>query len=346
VTAPVYLVRGNDPVLRHDALGTLLVELLDGEDRSLVVEDLTVPGRTGDGDDVGGGEGRANVVAAACNAASSPPFMTARRIVVLHDVGALTNAEAQPLIEYLADPLPTTVVVCVTGGGTLPTNLTKAWKGQVTQVGPETEDTKSVLVNELNAAGVRLTPDALQEVSDHFGEDASRARSLVDTLRSAYGDEAPRLNLAQVSPYLGDSGSVPVYQLANAIEAGNVPEALALLERMLNVTTSAQPKPMHPLQIIGLLQNQYRRLAKLDDPSIRTDQDAVAALGGKVKPYPAKKALAQSRALGTEGIRAAYGYLAQADLDLKGRRAIPEPAVVEILVARLAGLTNRSRARR
>ncbi len=346
MTAPVYLVRGNDPLLRHDALGTLLVELLAGEDRSLVVEDLTVPGRAGEGDEVGGSEGRANVVAAACNAAASPPFMTARRIVVLHDVGALTNAEAQPLIDYLADPLPTTVVVCVTGGGTLPTNLTKAWKGQVTQVGPETEDTKSVLVNELNAAGVRLAPDALQAVTDHFGEDASRARSLVDTLRSAYGDDAPRLDLAQVSPYLGDTGSVPVYQLANAIEAGDVPEALSLLERMLNVTTSAQPKPMHPLQIIGLLQNQYRRLAKLDDPSIRSDQDAVAALGGKVKPYPAKKALAQSRALGTEGIRTAYGYLAQADLDLKGKRAIPEQAVVEILVARLAGLTNRSRVRR
>ncbi|MCU1458383.1 MAG: polymerase delta subunit [Actinomycetia bacterium] len=345
MTAPVYLVRGNDPLLRHDALMTLLVELLDGEDRSLVVEDLTIPGRTGEGDEVGGSEGRSNVVAAASNAALSPPFMTARRIVVLHDVGALTNAEAAPLIEYLADPLPTTVLVCVAGGGTLPTNLTKAWKGQVTQVGPETEDTKSVLVNELNAAGVRLTPDALQEVSDHFGEDASRARSLVDTLRSAYGDEAPRLNLTQIGPYLGETGSVPVYQLANAIEAGDVPGALALLERMLNVTTSAQPKPMHPLQIIGLLQNQYRRLAKLDDPSIRTDQDAVAALGGKVKPYPAKKALAHSRALGTDGIRTAYGYLAQADLDLKGKRAIPEQAVVEILVARLAGLTNRSRVR-
>ena len=34
--------------------------------------------------------------------------------------------------------------------------------------------------------------------------------------------------------------------------------------------------------------------------------------------------------------------IAQADLDLKGARAIPEDAVMEVLVARLAALNGRS----
>ena len=69
----------------------------------------------------------------------------------------------------------------------------------------------------------------------------------------------------------------------------------------------------------------------------------MAALGGRVKQYPAKKALEQSRALGTTGIRDAFDALFQADLDLKGARAIPADAVVEVLVAKLATLSGRSR---
>ena len=48
---------------------------------------------------------------------------------------------------------------------------------------------------------------------------------------------------------------------------------------------------MHPLQIMGMLNGYYRRILRLDDPSLRSPADAVAALGGKVKEYPARKAL-------------------------------------------------------
>jgi hypothetical protein len=108
------------------------------------------------------------------------------------------------------------------------------------------------------------------------------------------------------------------------------------------VTSPRQPKPMHPLQVMGLLHNHYRRLARLDDPDVVDERSAVAALGGKVKPYPARKAWEQARSLGSGGIRQAFARLHQADLDLKGVRAIPEGVVMEVLVARLAGLAGRS----
>ena len=70
----------------------------------------------------------------------------------------------------------------------------------------------------------------------------------------------------------------------------------------------------------------------------------MAALGGKVKEYPARKALDQARALGTGGIRQAFDALFQADLDLKGARGIPEEAVMEVLVVRLTRLAARAAA--
>jgi hypothetical protein len=69
----------------------------------------------------------------------------------------------------------------------------------------------------------------------------------------------------------------------------------------------------------------------------------VAALDGRVKEYPARKALDQARALQAGGLRQAFDHLFAADLDLKGARAIPEDAVLEVLVARLAALAGRTR---
>ncbi|MFZ4515519.1 MAG: DNA polymerase III subunit delta [Acidimicrobiia bacterium] len=341
----LYLVRGDDPLLRADALRELVDEVLAGQDRSLAVEEFAIPGRADGDEEVGGAAGRAAVLASAIDAAQSPPFMTDRRVVIIREIGACSASDVVPLVAYLDDPMPTTVMILVAGGGRLAPGITKACKASGEERGPVTEDVASVLSERASAAGIRLAPDALRAVTEHLGSDAGRVPQIVELLASTYGEGA-RLSEADVLPYLGEAGSIPVYELANAVEAGDVAGALTVLDRMLTVTSMQQPKPMHPLQVLAMLHNQVRRLALLDDPSIRTDAQAVEALGGKVKPYPAKKALATSRKWGSERIRQAYDALADADLALKGASAMPERTVVEILVARLAGLSQRAGARR
>ena len=63
---------------------------------------------------------------------------------------------------------------------------------------------------------------------------------------------------------------------------------------------------MHPIQVLGLLASYYRRLLRLDDSSVQTSADAIEALGGRVKEFPARKALEAARILGTDGIRQAF----------------------------------------
>ena len=338
-----YVVRGSDPVLRSRALQELVDELIGTDDRSLVVEDLTVPGR---GDDGGGSEGREAVVAAAVVAAQSPPFMTASRVVLLRDYEHLTAEEVEPIVAYLADPLDTTQLVFVAGGGgRVPKALADLLKGATT-VGPESERTLDVLQTALEANGLTLRGGAGKLVADHLGEDAGRVGALIEVLVGTYGTGAT-LEADDVAPYLGEAGSVPVYSLTNAIESGDAAAALATLDRLLTVTSPRQPKPMHPLQVLGLLTARYRRLMLLDDPSIRTEADAHAALGGKGSSFPAKKALEAVRALGSDGLRRAVDLLHAADLDLKGASAVPPEAVVEVLVVRLANLgAGRSRGSR
>jgi DNA polymerase-3 subunit delta len=344
MTVTTHLVKGDDPVLRGDALDDLLRVLLADDDRTLALEEVAIPGRgSSEGESTGGAEAREAAVAIIVNAAQSPPFMTSKRVVVVRDIGHLAAGDLDPLLAYLDDPLDTTVLVFVAGGGRTPDALGKKLKAvKAAEHGPAATATADVLANELDAASVTLDPMAVKAMTEHLGQDAGRVGGIVDTLAAAYGPGA-RLGADDVTPYLGEAGSVPVYQLTNAIEAGDVAAALEVLHRLLHATGPQQPKPMHPLQITAMLHGQYRRLARLDDPGVRSVDDAMAALGGRVKQYPARKALEQARALGTAGIRDAFDALFQADLDIKGARAIPAEVVVEVLVARLATLSARSR---
>ncbi len=347
-----YVVRGENPILRGEVVEQLLVELVGDDDRMLTVEELVVPGKAaaGEGSDDAptGAEGRAAVMAAALNAAHSPPFMTSRRVVVIQEAGNLARDDVGGIVEYLGDPLPTTALVVVPGAGRLPKDLADALKrAKAVELGPAAERTGDVLEQHLRDAELKLRPEAVKTMSTHLGEDAGRIPALVDLLVSSFGPGAT-LDVADVEPYLGDAGAVPSYVLTNTIEAGDAPAALDTLHRLLAAADPRQQRPMHPLQVMGLLHGYYRRIARLTDPEIRSARDAVDALGGRIKEYPARKALEQARALGSDGVRQAFDHLSTADLDLKGARAIPEEAVLEVLVARLASLSaraNRGRAR-
>ena len=97
------------------------------------------------------------------------------------------------------------------------------------------------------------------------------------------------------------------------------------LHRLLTAPSPQQPKPMHPLQIMGMLHGYYRRHRSGSTiPTIRDAGDAVAALGGRGEGVP-----------GPQGARAGAGArhrrpppgvrppARQADLDLKGARGDP-----------------------
>jgi len=237
------------------------------------------------------------------------------------------------------------VLVLVAGGGTIAPGLTKKLKElKAPERAPESEATDKVLIGQAHEQGVLLSKEAADLITKHLGDDAGRVVALVEVLSAAFAPDE-RLSGDDVRPYLGEEGTVAPYLLTNAIEEGDTPRALELLHRLLTVTSAKQPKPMHPLQVMGVLTGHYRRVLRLDDPDIRGENDAVAALGGKVKPFPAKKALGQARSLGTDGIRQAFDALAQADLDLKGARGIPEDAVMEVLVVRLSRLAGGRPAR-
>ncbi|MGZ4676699.1 MAG: DNA polymerase III subunit delta [Acidimicrobiia bacterium] len=336
----VSVVKGNDPILRDRELFRLLTELVGDEDRTLLVEEYTVPAKAGavpddeePAEDLGGA---APIVRAIVNAAQSPPFMTSKRIVVVRDYEALPADAVGPVVAVLDDLLDTTELVFVAGaGGRIVKALADALKGANVR-GDTSEKLTDVLQRELERAGLTMKGDAARAVIEHLGEDAGRIGAIVDLLESTFG-AGSHLERADVEPYLNDAGAVKPFELTNRIEEGDVAGALVILDRLLTVTSPTQPRPMHPLQVLGILTGRYRKLARLDADAIRTVDDAHRIWGGK-SSYPAKKALEAARGLGHEGFARAFAELHRADIGIKGATGLGEGPVLEIAVARLAQL--------
>jgi DNA polymerase-3 subunit delta len=312
---PVHLLKGDDPTLLADALHALVTELSGDDPNS--VEDLGA-------EDAG--------VDTAVEAAQTPAFLADRRVVVLRDVGRFRTEEVQPLITYLQDPMPTTVVVLVAGGGQTPAKLLDAVKkaGKVHDVGAGTGKARTQWITDtLKHAPVVLDRDARGLLADHIGEDVGRIGTLLDALAAAYGEGA-NVTSDMLGPFLGAAGAVAPWDLTDAIDRGDTETALVQLHRML------EAGERHPLVVLSTLHRHFSAMLRLDGANVRTDAEAAALTG--TGPYPAKKALAQSRRLGPAGVARAITLLAEADLDLRGARAWPDELILEVLVARLSKL--------
>lgn len=350
-SALVTFVRGEDPSLRDREVQQIVDELLGGDDRSFALDDHTIPGRrrstSGADEPDDGGPGDAGeslelpVFTAITTALQSPPFMTNCRVVVVRDVGNLSKDQVQWIVDYIAEPLDSSRLVLVAGGGKTPAALDKACKAAgVTVVAPKSEKTEDVLGTEAKSAGVKLTADAARHITARFGEDAGRVPELVELLHATYGDGAT-LDVDAVDAYLGELGTANRFDLANAIDRGDGPKALEVLHRMLTATSAREPKPLHPLQVMASLTYHYQRLLRLDDPSIVTKEQAAEVLGMR-SAAGARFPLDAARRLGSGGLREAMGLLAKAELDLRGESAVDERTVMEVLVARLAHLSRRN----
>jgi DNA polymerase-3 subunit delta len=335
----VQLLGGDDPTVLGEAVHAAVHEALGGADRDLVLAQLTEEDyRVDDGYEL----------APLVDAAQTPPFLTEHRVVVGRHLGRFTKADdLAPLLAYLADPLETTRMILVWERGQNPrqdrhgaipkklAEVVKAAGGTVTDTAiPSGKAADAWLDERLAQAAVKLERGARELVRARFGEDRSRVVGLLVTLESAFGAGA-HVRVEDVEPFLGEAGSVPPWELTDAIDRGDIPGALDKLGRMLGAGER------HPLQLLATLHTHYSRMLRLDGEGGLDERGAAQLLGLKGSTFPAKKALTQAKRLGSPRLHSAVGLLADADLALRGAVAWSPELVMEVLVARLANLSRR-----
>jgi len=322
--APIHLLNGDDAALLSEAMSTLVERLVGDGDKTLLVDDHTTEEYT---------------VEHVVDAARTLPFLTDRRIVVARGAERFTADDLGPLVSYLDDPSPTSTVIVEWGGGRVPKKLTDAIKTsggvKVATAAPhQARARQSWLDDRLADSAVALEPRAKRAIAERLGEDVGRLGGLLAVLESAFG-AGVQLSVDDVEPFLGQSGSAPTWDLTDALDKGDITTALNVLARLLD------GGGRHPLQIMASLHSHYERMLKLDGSGVRDEKAAAELLGMKGSTFPAKKALTQTRRLGTESIAKAIVLLGTADMDLKGNTGLDNRTVIEVLVARLAQLSKR-----
>ena len=224
LSAPVFLLKGSDDVLLNEAARELVHALVGEEDRSLVVDEVDA-GRfeREDGTDV----------SALVDAAQTPPFLTARRVVVGRHLGLFgTKDSVAPLVAYLADPLDSTALVLVwerppKTGARLPA-LPKSLNEAVQSAGGVLVDTaiadrqrKDWIEEHVAESGLKLDREARALLADRLTGDPGRLRGVLEALGSTFGEGA-RLSADDVEPYLGEAADVQPWDLTDAIDSGDI----------------------------------------------------------------------------------------------------------------------------
>lgn len=323
--ALVTFIKGDDPTLVGDRIRDLVDSMVGAADRSLLVDEFS-------GDEF--------ELAAVADASQTPPFLTDFRIVLARNMERFTTADSvSPLLTYLGSPLESTSMILVwTGGGRVPKKLTDAIKaagGEIVSaaVPGQAKAKRQWFDDQLAHSPVSLTAPAARMVSDQLGEDVNRLGSLLEMLAAIHGPDT-KLGPDEIAPYLGQAGSVPPWDLTDAIDKGDLALAITNLHRMLGAGER------HALQIMATLTTHFRRMLTLDGAAVGGEKDAAARLGMKGSTFPAKKALNQCRKLGSAKVGRSIELLGQADLDLRGATAWSPELVMEVLVARLAQLSR------
>ena len=337
MTTASTVVVGTDATMVYDALHNVVLDALGSLDPSFALQDFTAKDVTAGGEPIG---------SRVLEALNTPPFLVERRVVVVRDAQSLVADEVTAILSWMSDPAPGIALVV----GVVGAKSNKLVKGAAhvveVNVGSRSQDRMAFVQAKFEEYRVTIDKATAQRIVEQVGDDISRIDSIARSLFSIYGTSP--LNFSQVQPYLGDAGDVPEWDLTDAIDSGDAASAIKVARRMLDSKSRAG------LQIVNMLQRHYLRMARLEGSGVRSDDDAAALLG--INRYPAGKSLRVSERLGAERISAAVHMIANADVDLKGGVSyggkdlntdldVTELTVIEVLVARLAKMTQGARRR-
>jgi len=233
---PVYLLYGDEDVLKDEAL-RLLVDAAVGGDAnrdfnfdSCFAADLTPE------------QFHALV--------NTPPMLAERRVVVVRGVEQLGKRKTKlrdEAVRYLAAPNPSTLLVLVFAAGEEP-DAELVHASTTVELGPlSPERVPRWLQHRAGTLGLTLEPDAATLLLEAVGNDLTTLARELEKLASLTADTHQPATAADVTGLVGVRRGETVYDLVDAALARHAARAAALVERVL------EQAGMSGVKIVSLL---------------------------------------------------------------------------------------------
>jgi DNA polymerase-3 subunit delta len=263
------------------------------------------------------GEVPATEVRAACEAMS----FGGTRLVLVRRADQWKAADVEPLVDYLADPVPTTCLALVAQGAPTPRML-KALEsaGQVLAYGPPPEKRgneraraawfRDFVVAEVAKRGSSISGALADEVvrrAGRAGTDSGHLANEAAKLAVAAGDAPVRPE--HVDALVVVDPEARAYLLGDLIVAGDSRAAQELLADL-----SGGSDTTDPVVIQRMLARHFRGIAVAQAPGAsQADVERIAGLKG----YPAQKAVEHARVIPPGAGEWCVARLADLELDLR-----------------------------
>jgi DNA polymerase-3 subunit delta len=244
---PVVLLNGPDPFLIEEAVARI-TRLVCPDSALLSMSREVLETREAGPDGI-------------VRAADTLPWGAPRRLVIARGVETLGTKQAEPLVEYLRAPNPSTVLVLCVLQPLAPSHwLLKAVAaesppGSVVELPQLTGRALAAwLRSRASAEGLELSDEAAQLLITLVGDDPAALAGEVVKAAIGGGEQNRRVGVAEVRAVVGEHRSREVFELTRAVEQKDAGVALPLLERLL----AAGEEPM---RILAILSGQARRQA-------------------------------------------------------------------------------------
>jgi DNA polymerase III subunit delta len=266
------------------------------------------------------------------------PMMAKRRLVVGKGIDQVKADLLEPLVEYVADPNPSTCLILI--GDKVDVRF-KAFvalrKAGYLHVFQPLRDNALAgwLRGEARARKIDLQPDAASTLADLAGPELGRLSQALDQL-ALYTNGKP-ITLDDVEELVAETRQRNVFELTKTIGAGDVPRALALLANMLRNREPA-------LRIQYMLARQMRQIWRAKELlGAGAARGEIASAVG-ISPYFLDDVLVPAKRMSRATLARAFERLYQSDVALKSSRVDEELLISRLVQALTEDAAAKARA--
>jgi DNA polymerase-3 subunit delta len=262
---------------------------------------------------------------------SALTFATGSRYLLVDDAGAWKAPDVAPLTAALEQMPPDTVLVLVVRGKPLK-GLVKAVEaagGELREhAAPKPWELPKWATSRARELGLRLEGEAAKTLVALAGPSQQRISRELEKLAIALHPE-PTVRVEDVELLTAGEASPKVYDLADAVVAGNIEAAIELAE---DLTLHGERPSRFVYPIVGRLREVHRAVELLEGGL--TEKELASAM--KAPPWRVKKVVALARRADREALERALCRFADLEVDLRGGGSLDEETAVTVALARAA----------
>lgn len=241
------------------------------------------------------------------------PMMGERRLVVLKEAQDFRGIE--DLTPYFSHPADQTIFVVnykYKKFDARKKSIKAAAKNGVVFNSEKVKDYKlpDWVSAQVKSTGYSITPKATMLLVEFLGSDLSKIVNELDKL-SILVEKGTTINEVHIEENIGISKDYNVFELINAVGAGNVAKANRIVDYFVH-----NPKAGNLIPIISSLFNHFSRLMRIHFLPNKTNQAIASAL--RVHPFVGGELLSSSRIYNPKKIARNIAVLHEYDLKSKG----------------------------